>query len=123
MYAYTPAVGVEYNVTGPLTYSFTEWKIEPRYAADVEIFNGLEELDATNVTVLPNPTSDVLVIERTSSAAIDYALVDAAGRNVIAARATGSRITVDVRALATGLYTLTLNDGATLRGTRVVVAR
>ena len=123
MYAYVPTVGVEYNVTGPLTYSFTEWKIEPRYAADVEIFNGLEELAAINVTVLPNPTSDLLVIERTTNAPIDYALIDAAGRNVIAGRATGARFTVDVRALATGLYTFTLNDGSTLRGTRVVVAR
>jgi hypothetical protein len=42
---------------------------------------------------------------------------------MIAGRATGSRFTVDVRALATGSYTLTLNDGTTLRGARVMVAR
>jgi len=123
LFAYTPAVGVSYNVTGPLSYSFSEWKIEPRDANDIEIFNGVLELDATDVTVMPNPTSDLLVIERTTNAPIDYTLLDAAGRTMIAGRATGSRFTVDVRALATGSYTLTLNDGTTLRGARVMVAR
>ena len=31
LYAYTPTLGVNYDVTGLVSYSFSEWKIEPRF--------------------------------------------------------------------------------------------
>ncbi len=36
-YLFSASEGVDYNVTGPMTYSFEAYKIEPRDAADIEI--------------------------------------------------------------------------------------
>jgi hypothetical protein len=42
----TPAVGNYYSVTGLVTYTFSEWKLEPRMESDIEIGTSVEELNA-----------------------------------------------------------------------------
>ncbi len=38
MYLYSPSVGVLYNITGVVNYSFNDFKIEPRDAGDISLF-------------------------------------------------------------------------------------
>ena len=64
MYTYvSPALNQYYNVSGPLYYSFSEWKIEPRMASDVTLVTGLDEgLPAENLSVFPNPSNGTIYI-------------------------------------------------------------
>lgn len=59
----TAAVGTAYNVTGCVNYSFSEYKIEPRNAADIEVFNSIADIDFTVAKVFPNPATDILNIQ------------------------------------------------------------
>jgi len=68
LFAYTPVVGNSYTVTGIVDYSFTEWKMFPRDAADV-IDNGASSdplLSVTspenNATIYADNTSVVFTV-------------------------------------------------------------
>lgn len=63
MFAYTPVVGNSYTVTGLVDYSFTEWKILPRDAADV-IDNGASTDPILTVTSPANNTT--IFVDNTS---------------------------------------------------------
>jgi hypothetical protein len=60
IFAYTPVLGALYTLTGPMYYSFSERKIEPRSAGDVVA--GIGEVTTLEATVLPNPASDELLV-------------------------------------------------------------
>ncbi len=43
LYAHTPVLGAYYDITGPLTYTYSDWKIELRSAADVQPGSDLDK--------------------------------------------------------------------------------
>ena len=58
MYTYVaPALNQYYTVSGPLYYSFSEWKIEPRMPSDVLLVTGIEESALEYFSVFPNPSA------------------------------------------------------------------
>jgi hypothetical protein len=63
MFAYTPVAGVYYAVTGPLYYSFSEWKIEPRMITDVTVATGIESATSNSaVNMFPNPSAGYVTL-------------------------------------------------------------
>lgn len=120
IFAYTPIAGTLFDLTGPMYYSFSERKIEPRNAGD--IIAGIGEIATLEATVLPNPVSDQMLVQWTGGP-LSYTLTDAKGRIAMDARASGSQLTIDVRQLAEGFYTLTLRSDGRLRTERIVVKR
>lgn len=59
-----PTLGTDYDVTGPLTFSFDEFKIVPRSADDIVVTTtGIEENLSTKFDVYPNPSNGQLNIE------------------------------------------------------------
>ena len=58
MYLYTPTVGDYYSVTGVMTWTFNERKIEPRFLADIAVGSGIGEATTATVGLYPNPATD-----------------------------------------------------------------
>jgi len=58
--AYSPDVGLSYTVTGPLNYSFENYKIEPRNESDIEI---MENLYFTKEPEQVNPEKTLVTIQ------------------------------------------------------------
>ncbi|MFZ1686151.1 MAG: T9SS type A sorting domain-containing protein [Flavobacteriales bacterium] len=121
-YPYTPAVGTNYDVTGIAWYSFAERKIEPRDVNDVSLANGISDVNAIVVDVLPNPASDALTVLLPNGVA-NYLLSDASGRMVNAGTFAQQRNAFDVSSLAPGVYDLLLTADGAVRNVRVVVQR
>lgn len=118
LYPYTGSVGSSYSVTGCLFYSFGAFKIEPRSAADVDVFNSVAEVNArAALSVYPNPATDVLNIRLSDVLRIstglpigmlaNYTLTDALGRTVRRGTLNGNG-TIAVDDLISGFYHLTL---------------
>lgn len=76
---------------------------------------GLVEPTATNVSVFPTNTTDVLNLAfGSASGLVDATAVDATGRAVLVQRINGSGMCVlDVSSLSAGAYTLVLNGATT----------
>lgn len=123
IYAHPFNVGTVYNITGVLQYAFNEWRILPRFVADVEIFSSVGEADAALVRCYPNPATDMLVIENlTPGQGIGLRLMDAQGRIVESTTLTSDRHMVNVTGLPAGLYTVTLRTAAGEQHVRIVVS-
>jgi len=64
LFNYSPVlVNSRYNVTGPITFGFSQFRILPRSAADVSIVLGLNNLNEVTFEVYPNPATSILNIQ------------------------------------------------------------
>lgn len=123
IYAHPFNVGTVYNITGVLQYAFNEWRILPRFVADVELFNSVAEAGAALVRCYPNPATDMLVIENlTPGQGIGLRLMDAQGRIVESTTLTSDRHMMNVTGLPAGLYTVALRTAAGEQHARIVVS-
>lgn len=105
IYAYTPTIGTNYDVTGVMDYNFSEWKIQPRSASDVTIHNAIGEFEI-NASVYPNPTSDNVNISANAEGTIRIA--DVTGRIVFEAPFNQNAI-VSTQSFNSGVYSVIIN--------------
>ena len=103
---YTPdpawVLGEYYSVTGVLTYTYEEYKIEPSSAADVSIGMALGAIEVSVIHIYPNPTVDVLNF-RLNSNAKAY-VYDTNGRLVLTQDVASGEVNIDVSGLRHGTY-------------------
>jgi len=103
---YTPdpawMLGEYYSVTGVLTYTYEEYKIEPSSASDVSIGMAVGAIEVSVVNVYPNPTVDALNF-RLSSNAKAY-VYDTNGRLVFTQDVSSGDVNLDVSGLRHGTY-------------------
>ena len=57
LFSYTPILNTNYNVTGPVTYNYSVFKILPRDANDVSQFIGISDSDLPEFRFYPNPAA------------------------------------------------------------------
>ncbi|BDS12281.1 T9SS type A sorting domain-containing protein [Aureispira anguillae] len=111
-------------ITGATQQSFTP-TTNGLYA--VEISNGVctKTSACTNVTavkvsviesqnkyrIFPNPSTDILHIERTNSTNLNIRVVDNLGQIVLSSRSNKTRATLNLQRLKQGVYYLVLDDG------------
>ncbi|MBL0128386.1 MAG: carbohydrate binding domain-containing protein [Flavobacteriales bacterium] len=120
MYLYTPTVGNFYSVTGCLTYTFAERKIEPRFLADIAVGSSVNDLSVQRLGFYPNPASDVIRMDLGNNGQrVEYTMIDATGRTVMAGSLTSN--VLNVQELVNGAYTLTIRSSDTIRQARVLV--
>jgi hypothetical protein len=115
IYAHPFVVGTTYSITGVVQYAFNEWRMLPRFAADVELYNSVTDLNGTVLRSYPNPAMDLFTIELQRTAVrTELRMIDANGRLVRSELITGDRAILDVSGMAEGLYTvsLMLDNGA-----------
>jgi hypothetical protein len=103
---YTPdpawMLGEYYSVTGVLTYTYEEYKIEPSSSADVSIGMAVGAIEVSVINVYPNPTVDVLNFRLNSnSKAYVY---DTNGRLVFTQDVASGEVNLDVSGLRHGTY-------------------
>lgn len=120
IYAHPFVVGQFYNITGVLQYAFSEWRILPRFVADVEVVTGVAEQALQPITIGPNPANDIVRVAALDARAA-YAIVDAMGRTLQEGNLVNG--IVEVHGLSAGTYLLTVQDGATMRQAKLVVQR
>jgi len=113
MYTYSPVLNTIYDVTGPVYYSFNEFRVEPRTAADVVIVTGMNEQEGnTAVRIYPNPVHMELHLEGLTTED-ELIITNLAGQTVLKTRLTGQAdVTLDIRDLPAGTYLLTLTGAA-----------
>ncbi|MFN4122417.1 MAG: T9SS type A sorting domain-containing protein [Flavobacteriales bacterium] len=111
IYQHTPVVvNSRYNVTGPLYFTFSQFRILPRFPQDVELVqpSTVNTMLAQNISVFPNPASDFIQIQldnRNSNTRIE--LMDWSGRVVKSINAANDDlINLNVSDLNQGLYIL-----------------
>jgi hypothetical protein len=105
-YTYTPTLGVHYNVTGPVMYGFSEFRIEPRNAADVEIYTSIGAPQASFIEVFPNPASDIVSVVLNSESNISISNI--LGQTVYSSTVPSSMYRIDVSTWQKGLYLLSI---------------
>lgn len=92
-----------------------------RLALDLRSGNGVEDHEALDLRLFPNPAEDRLQVSRAGSAEGGQLVVrDAAGREVLRQAVPSGSVSfaVDVQALPGGTYLLQLNNGAAHRFTK-----
>jgi len=107
IYAFTPALNIFYNVTGPVYYAYSEARICPRYAADVTISSNVPVVSVDDaVSIYPNPASVSLSLNNINLGTI-YDIVDVNGKVVVS---TGQYLgqPVNIQSLQSGTYYLKL---------------
>lgn len=123
IYAHPFVVGQVYNITGVLQFAFSEWRILPRSAADVELVTGINELVSASITLSPNPATEVIRLDmpQADGGRFDYTIIDATGRFVRSGTWVGSSLSVSD--LPSGTYLLRLASSEVLSQARFVVQR
>lgn len=120
MYVYAPTVGNYYSVTGCLTWTFNERKIEPRFLADIAVGSGLSEASISPLGFYPNPASDMIRMDLGAvNGRVEHTIVDATGRVVMSGLLTSNALSVSE--LVNGMYTLTLRSAEGVRQARVLI--
>jgi len=122
MYDSTPTVGNFYSVTGVVTFTFGEWKVEPRMASDIESGTGVNELAGTTISLFPNPTNGLVTLDLAGiTGRTEISLTDAAGRVVMNQVTSSERLVMDASALSNGIYVMTLRNANDVMSTRLSV--
>ncbi len=115
IYTATRSQGSVYNVTGPVFYSFDEYKIMPRDAADVDGDTAVDELVAVApLTVFPNPTAETIQWNATGDNLNGWVnITDMTGRMVMQTQVGSNTPVLYVGGLPAGWYNLVLttNNG------------
>ena len=73
----------------------------------VTAYNDVEEVEAMNMTVYPNPATDYIMVNAQNPVSVD--IFDMTGRLVL----TSTESKIDVRNLETGVYFVRVNGNAT----------
>lgn len=115
-----------YNITGQVFFSFSEFKLMPRFAADVEISTSIPEITSEDgILIFPNPAKDVLNLEwqNAHSGVVEYQLFSISGRLVKSGALQQPFSSLNLSGLAPGWYSLNLIDDAEIKHARIVVER
>ena len=73
---------------------------------------GTPEIEASSLTVYPNPTSDILFLQLDSdiSDAANYSITDLNGRSIVREQLKASTVQIDVSTLPAGTYIVKVQD-------------
>jgi hypothetical protein len=110
MYEYlTPVMSTSYMVTGPVYYTFTEYKILPRGAVDVSISSGVEEISGLT-NLYPNPATDKLTFSSNENGTVE--VLNLMGEIVNSKSVVNGVNQLDVSVLSAGIYIVRLQGSS-----------
>lgn len=120
-FVFTPTLNVHYDVTGPVYYAYSEYRIVPRTLADVQVTSGINEILIDNVNIYPNPASDYMTISNLLGVEHIY-IMDITGHIV---KSWDTRQTNDVRLdvsdIQAGMYFIGfVKDGMTAGSRKLI---
>lgn len=125
-YAYYPTLGMTYNVTGPLAYSYSDFKIEPRDSTDVVATGDTDPPSLVDV-IAPNDstvqvTFSEYVDETTSENPLYYSIADRIVSIESAVRndPDSTQVTLTVSGMTEGDYTLIVINVEDINGNAMI---
>ena len=124
MYRYSPLLNNHYDITGPVEYSFSEYKILPRDANDVTTATGLNSLsNAANWSLYPNPCNGNFIIVSDKSGKGEVRMFDVLGKMVYYKRyenISGS-ISMNMSHLPKGIYRVQLQTAEGINTKKLII--
>lgn len=108
-YHFNAVVGSDYDVTGIGHYSFGDYKILPRDANDISLVVGIDELNASNVAVYPNPANDQITFQLENNG-FEVIVADITGKIVATANTVADKLTLSLDNLNNGIYFYTIKN-------------
>ena len=105
IYSYTPTIGTHYDITGVMDYAYSERKIQPRSAADVTIYNAIDETEISS-SVYPNPASDFVTVSAEAEGTLK--VIDMTGR-IVYSSIFIQHADVNVSEMESGVYNVMIN--------------
>lgn len=117
MFSYTSVVGTHYNVTGVNYYSYGDFFIEPRDASDVEIYTGILESTIKNITVYPNPATDMIYINDANGISM-INITNLIGQKVMQIPVSGADANINVSSLPDGIYFISMFNENGIQSTK-----
>lgn len=124
MFSYNAITSTDYNVTGVVDYSFSNFKLLPRDVNDVQVSTSINEFDNIKVSVYPNPVQNFINFEVNAN---NYSvrIVDITGKTVSNTISTSSKHRVNTANLNNGIYFYTIinNNGSVITTNKFVVAK
>jgi predicted extracellular nuclease/sulfur carrier protein ThiS len=117
MHAAALVIDKRYNITGIGHYSYSEYKILPRSAEDVELLSSVLITWGENINAYPNPFSNIIWIDNAYDAS-RVLIFNLLGQQVLNVNLNGEmRATIHTDGLPFGVYLITVvND----KGNRIV---
>lgn len=117
LYKFTPTLNAKYDITAIVNYSFSEFRLSPRSAADVQPATSVQDISSDNkVQIFPNPSSDYVTI--TSTAAMQQIRVYSLnGQMVYSNNNNQNTHTIQTSQLSRGTYYihLTTSEGVIIK--------
>ncbi len=126
IYQHTPTLNTVYNVTGPVYYSFSEYRIEPRSAADVESSSSVNEKELLPLSVYPNPAADRITLSLPAEQlrnGYTLKIMDLSGRVWLNRTVYSTVEQIELQGLAEGIYLLEAGQEQHRSVQRIVVTR
>jgi len=123
IFSFTPTLGTAYNVQGPVFYSFSEFKILPRFSADVQVYvASINELENNQFTVYPNPSTGMYTIQvnQPTNAAM-ISVTNMLGQQIFTSELTQTSLTISLEGEPQGVYFITLTNGTTRSTQRIIL--
>jgi hypothetical protein len=108
-YHFNAVVGSDYNVTGIGHFSFGDYKILPRDINDISLVVGIDELNANNVAVYPNPANDQITFQLENNG-FEVIVADITGKMVATANTVADKLTLSLENLNNGIYFYTIKN-------------
>jgi hypothetical protein len=125
IYSHTPVVlNSKYNVTGPLYFTFSQFRILPRFPQDVELVQSVSiaSVDNNEISVFPNPASDFVSIRNTASADAIIELMDMNGRIVVKKHMSNTPLMqIGISELNAGIYNLRIVSNSSISNHKLIV--
>ena len=126
LYAFDPAtieVDKKYNITGFGLFAFSEHRLAPRNASDIELVTSAGVVTEENINVYPNPFSQTLWIDNVQNAR-SVVVVNLIGQQVVNMQLHGdSRVSIPTEKLPSGVYLISVEGQDGERTVRKVIKR
>ena len=126
LYAFDPAtieVGKKYNITGFGLFAFSEHRLAPRNASDIELATSAGVVTEEDINVYPNPFSQTLWIDNVQNAR-SVVVVNLIGQQVMNMQLHGdSRVSIPTENLPSGVYLISVEGQGGERTVRRVIKR
>lgn len=125
IFPYTPTQGAAYDITGPVYYSFSTYKILPRDANDIVLVSqvGMKESALENIKIYPNPASEFVMIENTLQSDATVIIYDMRGAVVKQLELTSASEKISVSDLTCGMYHISVLSNQGLAQYKLVIQK
>lgn len=113
IFSFTPTLGTAYNVHGPVFYSFSEFKILPRFSADVQVYvASINDNVNQQVAIYPNPThGEVMVQLNQLESGAELTVINVLGHTIRQIDLQAASSTLSLEGEAKGVYFVRIKNG------------